>query len=327
MANLHFRICIAIMLLAVASIGQAQYTVKDLGTLGGPESFAYDINDLGQVVGGASDASKVIVPFVWAKATGMVCVGKMPGAATANGVASAINKSGQIAGWALNKDKIVHPFRWTAQTGMTDLGNANMAWGINDAGTVVGETYAVNKHWMGFVWTPDKGIRTIGFIMPGYGNAAYDVNNQSLAVGYTQDPYGRTTAVAWVGSFYMTLLYSSPYSGGMAYAVNNKNEIVGSVGTHAILWSKYFFSTDLGTLKVGGSSKAYDINDSRQVVGCCYVSTRRYAFTWTAKSRMQELTVPTTFTNAEAWAINNLGQIVGVAWDKAGKRHAIMWYK
>ena len=326
----HFHICILGLLLLAVSGAHAQYTVKDLGTLGGPESFAYDINDLGQVVGGAADSTGVIVPFVWSKSTGMACVGKMPNTRVANGVASAINKTGQIAGWAVNKDGIVHPFRWTAKDGMVDLGNAFMAWGINDAGTVVGETYAVNRHWMGFVWTKDKGVRTIGMIMPGYGSAAYDMNNQNLAVGYSQDPYGRISPVAWIGSYTIRFLFINPNPGGIAYGVNNKNEIVGTSVGHAFLWDKYFYSKDIGTLKSNGSSKAYDINDLSQAVGCCYVAgppARKYAFIWTAKTGLQELKVPTTFLNAEAWAINNLGQIVGVAWDKAGNRHAIMWSK
>jgi probable HAF family extracellular repeat protein len=41
------------------------YTVKDLGTLGGPSSAAYGINDAGQVVGGASTSSGVVRAFLY----------------------------------------------------------------------------------------------------------------------------------------------------------------------------------------------------------------------------------------------------------------------
>ena len=327
MTRTHLRVFLLVaLILGAVSIAQAQYKVRDLGTLGGPESFAYDINDLGQVVGGASDASGVTVPFVWTKTAGMACVGKMPSASKANGVAAAINKTGQIAGWAVNKDGSIHPFRWTSKTGMVDLGNAYMAWGINDAGTVVGETFT-NNHWMGFVWTADKGIRTIGMLDTRLSSGAYDMNSGNLVVGYSQDQFGKVTAVAWIGSQAIKFLYSSLFSASTAYGVNGKNEIVGTGGTHAAIWDKYFYAKDLGTLKSGGWTKLYDINDSSQAVGCCYVSARKYAVTWTAKTKLQQLTVPTTFTDAEAWAINGSGQIVGVAWDKAGKRHAIMWYK
>jgi probable HAF family extracellular repeat protein len=56
-------------------------TIQDLGTLGGKNSFAFGINDLGQVVG-LSETHGADAPFIWSETTGMQKIGKDSGSLT-----------------------------------------------------------------------------------------------------------------------------------------------------------------------------------------------------------------------------------------------------
>lgn len=79
--------------------------VQDLGTLGSKYSIAYDINDLGQVVGFSSD-TQGMTAFLWTSATGMInlqsLVQNLPPGVRLK-VAFAINEKGEIAGYTDNR--------------------------------------------------------------------------------------------------------------------------------------------------------------------------------------------------------------------------------
>src|SRR6266566_1305463 len=75
----------------------AAYEIIDLGTLGGDESTARDINNLGQVVGAAQAKDGNFHAFVWSPCDGMSDL-KVPALYDAS--ATAINDHGQIIGTA-----------------------------------------------------------------------------------------------------------------------------------------------------------------------------------------------------------------------------------
>src|SRR5438034_1164534 len=75
----------------------AVYTIEDLGTLGGDESTARDINNLGQVVGAAQAKDGNFHAFVWSPSDGMSDL-KVPALDDAS--ATAINDHSQIIGTA-----------------------------------------------------------------------------------------------------------------------------------------------------------------------------------------------------------------------------------
>ncbi len=74
--------------------------MKDLGTLGGPNSRAEDINDNGQAVGAAEDASGAAHAFLYDGRT-MIDLNALidPASGWTLVGAVAINGSGQIAGY------------------------------------------------------------------------------------------------------------------------------------------------------------------------------------------------------------------------------------
>jgi probable HAF family extracellular repeat protein len=99
--------------------------VTDLGTLGGTNSFAYDLNEAGVVVGHAntpsSNASRPFHAFRWTSAGGMQDLGTLGGARS---IAYGVNASGQIVGYAEVSPGVNRAFLWADA-------NAN---GAHDAG-------------------------------------------------------------------------------------------------------------------------------------------------------------------------------------------------
>jgi probable HAF family extracellular repeat protein len=85
-------------------------TAVDLGTLGGANSAAQDINDDGLVVGSSETESGNIVAFVWRANLGMQALGTLGGSYS---TASAINASGQIVGTSSTSTGVLHAALWT----------------------------------------------------------------------------------------------------------------------------------------------------------------------------------------------------------------------
>jgi probable HAF family extracellular repeat protein len=84
--------------------------------------------------------------------------------------------------------------------------------------------------------------------------------------------------------------------------------------------------TDLGTLG-GPYSLAYDINDSRQIVGEAYLSEDvDHAFVYAdgIMTDLNTLTPGSGWTLTQARAINDLGQIVGYRINPSGQEHAFL---
>jgi len=141
--------------------------LQDLGTLGGPISAAFAINDSGQIVGYSA------VPdggpghaFLWSQQTGMQDLGTLGQEADAH----AISSSGMVAGvYWVNFNTA--PFLWTPTGGLEllpTLPNAvtSTVGGINDAGQVVGCALLTNNTEAGFLWTRAAGVQDLSSLIP-----------------------------------------------------------------------------------------------------------------------------------------------------------------
>src|SRR5690349_12610164 len=74
---------------------QAAYTITDLGTLGGNDSFAYGVNASGQVAGSSFKNGSFDHAFLYSGGT-MHDLGVLPGTNTSS--AASINAGGQVVG-------------------------------------------------------------------------------------------------------------------------------------------------------------------------------------------------------------------------------------
>ncbi len=140
----------------------------DLGTLGGPTSYAYYINESGQVAGYSDTSTGELHAFFWTKEDGMVDLGTLGGS---DSLPSDLNESGQVVGSSHTESvNVHHAFFWTEEGGMVDLGTLggsySVAADINESGQVVGSSATSTGEWHATVWvvtsaTPDEQVEAL----------------------------------------------------------------------------------------------------------------------------------------------------------------------
>ena len=147
-----------------------------------PGTFAYDINNRGQVV-----CSKVL----W-NGDEITDLGTLGGDFT---TAYGINDRGQVVGAASTSANTYHAFFWN-NGAMTDLGtlggNESTAFGINNRGQIVGRAQLSSNVYHAFMWV-NGSMRDLNRLVPGYSRwrlvNAWDINNngQIVSVGKFKD--------------------------------------------------------------------------------------------------------------------------------------------
>jgi probable HAF family extracellular repeat protein len=180
--------------------GQVRYTLTDLGTLpGGVGTFAYGINDSGQVVGSGpvGDGSGANRAFLYSSGT-MTDLGTL-GSASFDSSAVAINASGQVVGRSGTWSGQSHAFLYSNGT-MTDLGalggSASCACGINASGQIVGYFDAAAEH--AFVYSDGTmtDLNSVVSVPLGWTiQDAMGINASGQIAGTMYDPTGECHAV------------------------------------------------------------------------------------------------------------------------------------
>jgi probable HAF family extracellular repeat protein len=158
---------------------------------------AWDINDVGQVVGQYGSGSGIPTPttgvpfgraFFWDVTNGRQDLGLAP---LGNSIASAINESGQVVGTSevfepAHGGFIAHAFIWDAEQGIRAIGDLtggdSFAHDINNQGQVVGYGNLPNGEWGAFVWDKLGGVRQLPTLTDGSAQAAA-INDLGQIVG------------------------------------------------------------------------------------------------------------------------------------------------
>jgi len=313
------------------------YNVTDLGTLGGPWSQGWSINNNGQVVG----FTQINPPNAWYaflyNGGAMQDLGLIGGRNNEfiDAEAFAINNNGQIAGYSEILSPLPpytphHPFIYSNGT-MQDLGtfngNVGEAYGINNNGQVVGYStlggYSRNHAFLYSNGTMQD-LGTFG----GNISEAYGINDNGQVVGDASTNANLQHAFLYSNGT-MQDLGTLGGNISVAFGINNNAQIVGystiNGYDHAFLYSNGTMQ-DLGTLG-GNISEAHSINDNGQVVGKAETDNAIYhAFVYNNNKLidLNNLANIQGWTLQEANDINDLGQIVGTGRNPSGQQHAFL---
>ena len=315
------------ILLAMAHINaeaaSPQYSITDLGTLGGAGSSAVGINKLGQVAGSATTTNGLMHAFLYSGGK-MLDLGVLGGNSSSAG---GINNLGQVVG-SFTSNSVEHAFLYDG-TNMIDLDTTNspysVAYGINDNGQVVGAMVqgSYNQAVL-FDGGTVTGLGTLG----GAASHAYGINNNGQIVGSADTNGFYMHPFLFTGGVMTDLGGFGPE--GEAFGINNQGQVVGycytSEGSYDTFDSFLYSSGTMLDLGFPGStrSQAYAINENGGAVGLVYTSSNTFAFLYSGGTlqNLNDLIAPSNWNLLDAKGINDSGQIVGQGYNPSGQVHA-----
>ncbi len=212
--------------------------VRDLGTFGGPQSYASSINESCQVVGTADVDRAATHAFLYKESQGMRDLETLGGR---DSYARSINSTCQIVGDSFvgtgdPRPEAQRAFLWTRDEGMIDLGKEFEGWSracaINDAGIVLGWRLRGTVV-CGFVWSSELG--TID-ITGADGRPFYPcaINDTGVVVGEGDDSFGKRRAFSWTRE--QGLVQLGVTDDFHPCAVDSRGNVLGNV--HSRPWSR-----------------------------------------------------------------------------------------
>lgn len=157
----------------------------DLGTLGGADSYAYDINERGQVVGEAKDAGQKLRAFLWQDGA----MAQLPQIQNGIAAALAINEGGVAVGYSKDGAGGRFATRWEdgVLSVLPGLGDDSAAFAINDAGVIVGYSAGSGGRRCAVRFDASAAVDLNALLPPGSGwelREAQAVNDAGMIAGY-----------------------------------------------------------------------------------------------------------------------------------------------
>lgn len=313
---------------------QFRYDITDIGTLGGLSSVALDINEIGQVVGGADVPDGKRHAYLWENGV-MTDLGTF---GSSQSEAWGINIHGQVVGLASGTGGLGIAFLWddgefTELNNRTGLGTLipAEATAINDNEQIVGKTAFPSAEQHAFLWE-DGVLNDLGTLGGNFPHSiAWDINESSQVTGVSstnEEPPGG--AFLWENDVMTNLgTLGGPLSKG--FGINDLGHVVGKAHTlpdnkffQAFLW-KDGIMIDLAALGnfFSDSSSAHDINNQGQIILKGNYRELLYDPNWGFLDLEKMLSPDSGWTELSARAINNKSQIVGVGTFQ-GFRHAFL---
>lgn len=336
----RFRFCFAtngilffVLTFALPAVAQ-NYSITDIGTLGGTYSIAVSINDYGEVVGYSSTLKGETHAFLYLRDRTLLDLHTLGGT---NSFAAAITNSGVLIGESQTPRGETHPFLGVLNDSLFDLNESHLftsARGANNAGQVVGCRLIADEHGelhiRAFLYTNQRVIDLGTF--GGKQSDATAINDSGQVVGhlYTANHGGNQRAVIYSDGKTIEL-GTLGGDDSIGVAINNTGQVIGysrlpGGDQRAFLYADGRLRS-LGTFQGGTQSFAYGINKQGQVVGSSDAKERPlHAFIYKNRS-MQDLNemIPADsgWVLTEARAINDAGQIVGYGIIH-GEQHAFL---
>ena len=242
-----------------------------------------------------------------------------------------INATGDVTG-SLVDDKTAKQYavEWSPPDYATRVLPASdraytMATAINNAGDILGVAWDQNGSRRGnVIWKSDGSIVRLAMTTPivsGYAQFPAGINANGVVVGLFEGARDLKPEV-WVNPRVLRVMTRVSFS-SLAYAVNDSGTIVGGAegaGTspdhvHGFRWTSDGVLKDLEDLPGGSDvSRAYDVNNSGQIVGSGYSAIGQRAVMWDADASIHDLgNLPNDPGNFQYFAnrINNFGDVIG----------------
>jgi probable HAF family extracellular repeat protein len=290
-----------VALIVHSPVQAADWSIVNLGTLGGTSSSAAAINNRGQVVGTSAVAGDINShAFLYSNGR-IVDLGTLGGPTSS---AAGINDAGEVVGESmLVGGNVRHAFLYSRGK-MADIGTLggenSSAAAINNRGQIVGTSQTNPPDFSCFFNSTDCSRRAFLYH-----------NGRMIDLGTLGGPYSYATAInnkgEVIGASYTTQPPRTPPRGNL--------------GIHPFLYRNGKM-IDLGTLG-GVDAEAYAINDKSQVVGwsntnppdhsCPALTADCSSHAWLlSNGRMTDLGTLGGLYSA-ATSINNRGQVVGTS--------------
>ena len=286
--------------------------MTDLGTLGGPSTGVWDINNRGQAVGSSQTPSMQGHAFIWQDGV-MTDLNSR----STHSDALDINERGQVVGEFGTASAHNGAFLWQAGV-ITDLGNLGgdyaRAEAINERGQVVGQSWTASGETHGFVWE-DGTMTDLGDI--GTQGRLISINEHGQVLGNRSATGMDQQAFVWHDGVMTDVGMTSGGRSNHAIAMNAGGQVTGSSYAPGPTDYRTFLWDDGTTTDLGVRTNPSDINDKGQVVG-----GGPPAFLWQDGVIID---LATLGGGTMALDVNEAGTAVGVSATASGVEHAALW--